>query len=215
MYKPNDEIYFNININTSGSEDGFVPDEDDPVSTSVDIRSTMIGFGTGYYMKKIVNAPTRLSLNFSNSLNKDDANDTFEYQRNNITLSAKTDFEQLPLTTLFSYTFTLNDNSSLVKNELEEYYLLEEASNYNSIFMRGEFDLKESKLKPYIDFRFNFFKGDIDPQAAQMFNIGSSYEIVPNSFISADTGLKMYQNSDDPDSDYSRFNFKMKISQKF
>ncbi len=215
MYKPNDEMYFNININTNSSEDGFVPDEDDPVSTAVDIRSTMVGFGTGYYMKMFSYAPTRLSLNFSNSLNKDDANDTFEYYRNNITLSAKTDFEQLPLTTLFAYTFTLNDNSSLVKNELEEYYLIEEASNYNSIFMRGEFDLIESKLKPYIDFRFNFFKGDIDPQAAQMFNIGSSYEIVSNSYISADTGFKMYQNSDDPDSDYSRFNFKMKISQKF
>ncbi|MCK5052460.1 MAG: hypothetical protein KAS53_12105, partial [Candidatus Cloacimonetes bacterium] len=156
MYKPNDEMYFNININTSGSEDGFVPDEDDPVSTAVDIRSTMIGFGTGYYMKQISNAPTRLSLNFSNSLNKDDANSTFEYQRNNITLSAKTAFEQLPLTTLFSYTFTLNDNSQIVKQDTLTIFV-KEASNYNSIFMRGELDLMESQLRPYLDFRFNFF----------------------------------------------------------
>ncbi len=214
MYKPNDEMYFNININTSGSEDGFVPDEDDPVSTAVDIRSTMIGFGTGYYMKQISNAPTRLSLNFSNSLNKDDANSTFEYQRNNITLSAKTAFEQLPLTTLFSYTFTLNDNSQIVKQDTLTIFV-KEASNYNSIFMRGELDLMESQLRPYLDFRFNFFKGDIDSQAAQMFNIGTSYEIMSNSLISADAGFKMYQNAEDPDSDYSRFNFKMKISQKF
>ena len=214
MYKPNDEMYFNININTSGSEDGFVPDEDDPVSTAVDIRSTMIGFGTGYYMKQISNAPTRLSLNFSNSLNKDDANSTFEYQRNNITLSAKTAFEQLPLTTLFSYTFTLNDNSQIVKQDTLTIFV-KEASNYNSIFMRGELDLMESQLRPYLDFRFNFFKGDIDSQAAQMFNIGTSYEIMSNSLSSADAGFKMYQNAEDPDSDYSRFNFKMKISQKF
>ena len=73
----------------------------------------------------------------------------------------------------------------------------------------------ESQLKPYIDFRFNIFKGDIDSQSAQMFNIGSSYEVTSNTFISAGAGLKMYQNSDMTGSDYSRFNFKMKISQKF
>ena len=211
MYKPNDKMYFNLNINTSGSEDGFVPEESDSTNTGLNIRSTSVSFGTGYLVKQINNAPTRFSLNFSNSLNKDDANDSFEYQRNNITLSAKTAFEQLPLTTLFSYTLTLNDNSFFVIQDS----LNTEASNYNSLFMRGEFDLLESQLKPYLDFRLNFFNGDIDSQSAQMFNIGSSYEITSNTLISADAGLKMYQNSDVSGSDYSRLNFKMKISQKF
>ena len=214
MYKPNDQMYFNLNLNTNGSEDGFIPDDDDPSNTSVDIRSTIISFGTGYLVKQITNAPTRFSFNFSNSLNKDDASETFEYNRNNISLSAKTKFDNLPITTLVSYTLTLNDNSNLV-NELGDLTLIEETSNYNSIFMRGEFDLLESRLKPYIDFRYNMFKGDIESQAAQMFNIGSSYEIASNSYISADAGLKMYQNSDEPTADYSRLNFKMKISQKF
>ncbi|MHA1740458.1 MAG: hypothetical protein ACTSWD_17845 [Candidatus Heimdallarchaeota archaeon] len=214
MYKPSDEMYFNLNINTNGSEDGFIPDINDSTNTSVDIRSTIISFGTGYLVKQINNAPTRFAFNFSNSLNKDDAGETFEYNRNNITLSAKTKFDNLPITTFVSYTLTLNDNSNLV-NELEEFTLIEETSNYNSIFMRGEFDLLESKLNPYVDFRYNMFKGDIESQAAQMFNIGSNYEIAANSFISADAGLKMYQNSDEPDSDYSRLNFRMKISQKF
>jgi len=210
MYKPNDEMYFNLNFNTSGSEDGFVPDSTDFENTAIDIRSTSVSFGTGYLVKQISNAPTRFSLNFSNSLNKDNANDSFEYKRNNITLSAKTAFEHLPIKTLYSYTFTLNDNSTLVDslNVLEK-------SNYNSIFLRGEFDLMEGQLKPYLDFRYNFFAGDINSQASQMFNIGTGYEITPNSFISVDAGLKMYQNSDEPDSDYSRLNFKMKISQKF
>ena len=210
MYKPNDEMYFNLNFNTSGSEDGFIPDSTDFENTAIDIRSTSVSFGTGYLVKQISNAPTRFSLNFSNSLNKDNANDSFEYKRNNITLSAKTAFEHLPIKTLYSYTFTLNDNSTLVDslNVLEK-------SNYNSIFLRGEFDLMEGQLKPYLDFRYNFFAGDINSQAAQMFNIGTGYEITPNSFISVDAGLKMYQNSDEPDSDYSRLNFKMKISQKF
>ncbi len=215
MYKPNDEMYFNLNINTSGSKDGFVPEESDSTNTAVDIRSTSVSFGTGYLVKQINNAPTRFSINFSNSLNKDDANNSFEYQRNNVTLSAKTAFVQLPLTTQFSYTFTLNDNSNLVKNEFEEYNLIEEASKYNSIFMRGELDLMDSQLKPYLDFRLNFFNGDIDSQSAQMFNIGTSYEITSNSFVSADAGLTMYQNSDISDCNYSRLNFKMKISQKF
>ncbi|MDP8204276.1 MAG: hypothetical protein P9L95_07085 [Candidatus Tenebribacter mawsonii] len=212
MYKPNDELYFNLNFNTSGSEDGFVPDS---TNTAVDIRSTAISFGTGYLVKQINSAPTRFSFNFSNSLNKDDANDSFEYSRNNIALSAKTDFEQLPIITIISYTFTLNDNSYLVKDELEKFTLVEEASNYNSIFVRGEFDLMESKLKPYVEFRYNLFNGDIESQAAQMFNLGSSYKITSNSVISADAGLKSYQNSDSPYNDYSKLNFKMNISQKF
>ncbi len=214
LYKPNDEMYFNLNINTSGSEDGFVPEESDSTNTAVDIRSTSVSFGTGYLVKQINNAPTRFSFNFSNSLNKDDANDSFEYQRNNVTLSAKTAFEQLPLTTQFSYTFTLNDNSFFVTQDSLTTFV-EEGSNYNSLFMRGEFDLMDNRLKPYLDFRLNFFNGDINSQSAQMFNIGTSYDITSNSLISADAGLTMYQNSDISDSNYSRLNFKMKISQKF
>ncbi len=210
MFKPNDKMYFNINANTSGSEDGFVPDVEDSTSIAVDIRSTTVSFGTGYLVKQISIAPTRFSFNFSNSLNKDDANNTFEYQRNNITLSAKTAFEQFPITTVFSYTFTINDNSVL-----HDTLLVIEKTNYRSLFMRGEFDLLKSKLKPYIDFRLNLFKGDIDSQSAQMFNIGSSYYVTPNTLISVDAGLKTYRNSDLSDSDYSRLNFKMKISQKF
>nr|MDA3813999.1 hypothetical protein [Candidatus Cloacimonadota bacterium] len=195
MYKPNNEIYFNLSINTSGSEDGFVPDTLS-TNTAVDIRSTSISFGTGYYVKQINNAPTRFSVIFSNSLNKDDANNSFEYQRNNVTLSAKTDFEQIPLTTMFSYTLTLNKNRIITSES-------EESSNYNSLFIRGELDLLESQLKPYLDFRYNLFKGDIDSQATQMFNIGTSYGITSNFLISADAGVKMYQNSDISDSDYS------------
>jgi len=131
MFKPNDEMYFNLNINTSGSEDGFVPDENDETSIAVDIRSTAISFGTGYLVKKIINAPTRFSFNFSNSLNEDEANDAFEYKRNNIILSAKTAFEQFPLTTLLSFTFTMNDNSFFV---IQDSLTIIEASNYNSIF---------------------------------------------------------------------------------
>jgi len=210
MYKPNDEIYFNLNFNTSSSEDGFESAEGDTMNTAVDVRSTIVSFGSGYLVEQITNAPTRFAVNFSNTVNKDDANDSFEYQRNNIILSAKTSFEQLPLTTLLSYTLTLNDNSTS-----QDALNISEKSNYNSIFIRGEFELLESRLKPFADFRFNQFKGDIDSQAAQMFNIGTSYDISANTFVSAAAGLKMYQNSEISDADYSRLNFKMKISQRF
>ncbi len=214
MYKPNDEMYFNLNINTSGSEDGYEPAEGDTINTAVDIRSTVVSFGSGYLVEQITNAPTRFAVNFSNSINKDDANEAFEYKRNNITFSAKSSFEDIPLKTLVSYTLTLNDNSYIVVTDSLSQNV-EEASNYNSLFVRGELELLESRLKPFADFRFNQFKGDIDSQAAQMFNIGTSYDISANTFLSAAAGLKMYQNSEISDADYSRLNFKMKLSQKF
>ncbi|MDP8268005.1 MAG: hypothetical protein P9L97_04685 [Candidatus Tenebribacter davisii] len=210
MYKPNDEMYFNLNFNTSGSEDGFVPDSTDIINTASDIHSTTVSFSTGYNARYLPNVPTRFALNFSNSLNKDKLNDSFNYKRNNLTLSARTYFDQIPLVTLFSYTFTVNDNSVI-----QELTTLEEKSNYHSLFMRGEINLLESKLKPYIDFRYNLFSGDINSQSAQMFNLGTSYKITPNTFISADAGLKLYQDAELEYANYSRMNFKMKVSQKF
>ncbi len=188
IYKPNDEMYFNLNINTSGSEDGYEPAEGDTINTAVDIRSTVVSFGSGYLVEQITNAPTRFAVNFSNSINKDDANEAFEYKRNNITFSAKSSFEDIPLKTLVSYTLTLNDNSYIVVTDSLSQNV-EKASNYNSLFVRGELDLLDSKLKPFADFRFNQFKGDIDSQAAQMFNIGTSYDISANTFLSAAAGL--------------------------
>lgn len=210
MYKPNNDMYFNLNLNSSSSEDGFIPEENDTISNSVEIRSTTVNLGIGYLVKKINYAPTRLSLNFSNSLNKDYSSETFAYQKNNLTLGAKTTFKQLPLETYLAYTFTLNDNTNLL---VEEGNSIE--STYNSFYLRGDYKLLEGKFKPYIDFRYNQFSGEIDSQAAQMMNIGSSFEITKNLYVSADGGLRMYQNSSDDDLDSSRLNFKMKVSHKF
>ncbi len=210
IYRPDDLIYFKLGFNNSNSADDFEPAEGDTTTTSYDINSMNISFGTGYYAENLSIAPTRFSLSFNNSLNKDEENETFDYKKNNIILIAKSKFDELPLTTTLSYSLSLNDNTTVIES-LEE----KDKSSYNSIYLKGELNLLEEKLKPRLDFRYTAFGGDIDSQSSQMFNLGTSYNITPDTYVSTDLGLKLYQNKDTEDKDYSKFNWKLKISQKF
>ncbi|MCF7858033.1 MAG: hypothetical protein K9N07_01725 [Candidatus Cloacimonetes bacterium] len=206
MYNPYEELNFNLSFNTNSSEDGFEAIEDYEGNSALKIQSNNVSFGTSYFVKQFFQMPTRFSVIFSNSTSKDDANNIFDYQMNNLTLSAKSSFEELPLTTTLSYTLTLNDN-------VEE--SVQETSNYNSFYIKGDLDLMDNRLKPYIDMRYTLYTGDIFTQSSQMFNLGGSFAITTNSSVSAETGLKFYQNAEESNSNYSRMNFKMKISQRF
>ncbi|MCK4313027.1 MAG: hypothetical protein KAW88_09870 [Candidatus Cloacimonetes bacterium] len=216
--RPGEQMYFKLGFNNNNSADDFEPAEDDTTTTSYEINSTNISFGTGYYAENFNLAPTRFSLSFNNSLTKDEANETFDYKKNNIVLSAKSKFEDLPLTTTLSYSLNLNDNETRTYNDSLSQWdpTIQENSNYNAIYLKGELCLLDEKLKPYLDFRYTTFGGDIESQVSQMFNLGTSYNITPDTYISTDLGLKLYQNKDtEGKDDYSKFNWKLKISQKF
>ncbi len=199
FYRPNSRAFFNLSYSNSGTKDD-ASDE----TNSTEIKNYNFVLGGGYNLEAIRSAPTKLSLNFSNSANVDEKNNSFDYTTNYLIMSAKSDFTYLPLRTTMSYSLSLNEN------QVDEY-----SSNYHSLFMKGEFNFLEDKLRPYLDFRYTSYGGDIDKQSKQLLNLGSKYNIFSQTSISTNVGIVAYQNNDVEDSDYSQLNWELRISQRF
>ncbi len=215
LYRPDDKLFFKLGLNSNNSRDDFEPTPEDTLSSPIDITTMNIFFGVGYLVENMNLAPTKFSLSFNNSANGDEVNESFDYKKNNIVLSASSKFTDIPLKTTLSYSLTLNDNSTLIEIENEDPVTEQLKSSYNSLYLKGELELLDETLKPYFNFRYTSFGGDIDPQTTQMFNLGTSYSITPMTFVSTDMGVKFYQNKEIEDDNYSKFTWKMKISQKF
>jgi hypothetical protein len=209
LYRPDDKLFFKLGLNSNNSRDDFESTPEDSLNTPIDITTMNIFFGAGYLVENMNLAPTKFSLSFNNSANSDEVNESFDYKKNNIVLSASSKFTDIPLETTLSYSLTLNDNSTF------EDTLIVQKSSYNSLYIKGELELLDETLKPYFNFRYTSFGGDIDPQTTQMFNLGTSYSITSATSVSTDMGMKFYQNKEIEDDNYSKFTWKMKISQKF
>jgi hypothetical protein len=46
-------------------------------------------------------------------------------------------------------------------------------------------------------------------------NLGASYNLTSNTFLSTNFGMKFYANDDVEGTDYSQFNWRFKVDQKF
>jgi len=216
LYRPDNKLFFKLGLNNNNSKDDFEQTTQDTLSTPIDINTMSIFLGVGYFVENMILAPTKFSLSFSNSANSDEVSESFDYKKNNIVLNASSKFTDIPLKTSLSYSLTLNDNSTLELDENnDEDTLIVQKSSYNSLYLKGEFELLDETLKPYFNFRYTSFGGDIDSQNTQMFNLGTSYSFMPATYISTDMGVKFYQNKEIEDENYSKFTWKMKISQKF
>lgn len=216
LYRPDDKLFFKLGLNNNNSKDDFEQTTEDTLNTPIDINTMSIIFGVGYFVENMNLVPTKFSLSFSNSANSDEVSESFNYKKNNIVLSASSKFTDIPLKTTLSYSLTLNDNSTLELDEIaNEDTLIVQKSTYNSLYLKGELELLDETLKPYFNFRYTSFGGDIDSQTTQMFNLGTSYSITPATFVSTDMGVKFYQNKEIEDDNYSKFTWKMKVSQKF
>ncbi|MCD4795623.1 MAG: hypothetical protein K8R49_00410 [Candidatus Cloacimonetes bacterium] len=217
LFRPTDQIFYKIGFNNNTSKDNMEITEDDTLETTYDINSMNLTLGFGYHAQNFSFAPTRFILNFCNSANTDEANKSFDYKKNNIILSAKSKFEEIPLKTTLSYSLNLNDDKTSTYNDTLSEWVdpIQEKSKYHSFYMKGEFLLLEEKFKPYLDFRYTAFGGDINSQASQMFNLGTSYNIDKDTFLSTVFGLKLYQNKDYEEDNYSSFNWKFRLTRKF
>ncbi len=206
LYKPVDYPYFRVGFNNNTSNN------DADSTNAIDVQTTNINFGIGYEVETISFAPTHFSLGFYNSSIKDKEFETYDYKKNNVSLTAKSKFTELPLVTTFSLSFNMNDDKifdSISGTDLEAKY------NYNSIYLKGAMIFYEDKLRPFIDFKHTFFGGDAESQATQLLNLGTYYYFTPNTFACTDIGMKFYQNNDVEDSNYSTSNWRLKIGQKF
>jgi hypothetical protein len=213
MYRPLGLPYFSLMFtsNSSGNDQENAADEE--ALQELDLSSNTINFNTGYYVNNITFAPTLFTFAFSNNLYKDEAEGSFEYQRNSFSLSASSDFSKLPVKTLITYTFA-------VKKDIIETYETSQPdtdnfeSSYNSIYLRANFSFQEDKYKPYADLRLSAESGD-QKQNSTMANIGITANISKDMILKSSLGMANYSNEDQENEEYSRLNFRINLKYKF
>lgn len=205
LARPHNLPYFNLGYNANTADN-----DADSDAQQKEITTNTITVGSGYKVEAIEFAPTNFTVSYSNTANNDEAQDMFENTRDNISLSIKSEFRDLPLETLASFTVSMSDNSLKSEDIIEK-----SESNYNSFYLKGMMKFMSDRLKPYADLRLVGYGGDADAQNSQLMNLGASYTLTNNTFLSTNFGMKWYANDDVEDSDYSQFNWRFKIDQKF
>jgi hypothetical protein len=91
----------------------------------------------------------------------------------------------------------------------------ETETSYNSFYLKGMMKFMSDRLRPYADLRLIGYGGDADAQSSQLMNLGASYNLTSNTFLSTNFGMKFYANDDVEGTDYSQFNWRFKVDQKF
>jgi hypothetical protein len=211
MYRPQNLPYFSVAFSNSNSEND--QDDEDEAVQAMDLRSNNFSFNTGYYVNSIIMAPTLFTAGFTNNVYTDEANDSFEYSRSSINVSARSDFSAMPLRTLISYTLAFNND---VTEAFDTYKAGEEKyeTTFQSVYLSTKFTFSEGKYKPYADLRISTETGDLK-QNSLMGNVGLMAVLYPDLTLKTSIGMANYNNEDLEDGDSSRLNFKMKLKYKF
>ncbi|OPX26706.1 MAG: hypothetical protein B1H06_05330, partial [Candidatus Cloacimonas sp. 4484_143] len=199
-YRPTTISYIRLGYNNGVTES----DGDDASGLALNITNSSMSLGAGYSVEQIKVAPTEFSISYNKSANEDVANNSFESARDNIVFSANSDFEDLPLETVVSYSLSMEDRVS-------------SESTYNSIYLKGSLTFMEDKLKPYVDLQFAANSGDAENSSTRL-NLGSSYYLFKNTFFSTNIGTKFFSDNSNNNADennYSQFDWRFKFTQKF
>jgi len=215
FYQPVDLPYFSIGYNGNYIENGY--EEEDDNSYALDIGTGNFNFNLGYEFENIGFGPLNLVLGYNNSYNRDNQNESFDYRRNHLNFSMKSDFRDIPMKAFLSYSVSLNDNETRTFDDSLQTWVnpVKEESAYNSLFAGCEFNFLQERLKPFFDFKYSFYTGDIDRQNLQMINLGSSYKVMQGLFCFLETGIKLFRNKDQEDQDYNRYNLRFKLNYRF
>jgi hypothetical protein len=204
-------VRFGFTVNNSKNDWSDDPDPSNQVKNEFNMVSNSFYLNFGYQLGQLPVAPTLINVGFNNNVNQDKAYELFENNRNTFSFSAKSFFRELPLTTQIAFSLSTNEDtnkdSANVLNTIDYHY--------SSIYLKAEYLLLDNKLKPYIDYRLTNYGGGTDKQMSNMFNIGAGYGVFANTYLTTELGLKTYSNSDEDGYEYTNFNWKMQISQRF
>jgi hypothetical protein len=207
MYRINNKSYVKLGYmgNESANDDSLV----------YEFSTQNITIGGGYHLKNLAVAPTRFNLSYNKYINSGEnevvtdvtlgTTETNEYETNkdNINFSIDSDFTNIPLETIISFTFSTTDN-------------LSSETDYKSLFLKGMLSLNNKKLLPYASFNYTKLGGDYDKNSVA-FNLGTNYYLWSRTHLTTDIGAKMYADNDiaDGSQDFSLYTWRLKITQSF
>lgn len=182
-----------------------------------EFRSIAFGGGIGYSFDMIPYVPFSLDLDYQNSLDQDDLNDSYEYENNSFYIKYKSKMTLIPLTTEISSNYTnstgythapyLDDSIEIADDEWRRY----------STRLKLQYEFVNPKVVPFLDYRISRNNNENDSDKDDKYtatSVGLSY--YPFKLTSLTSSFTFKDRSyENVNSDYSALNWYLNIVQKF
>jgi len=206
-YRPEGLPYFGLGYNGSNSKQ----EGDD---SEYEIGSTGMNFMLGYKLKNFTSNKTDLNLSYSNNSNEDVSGDSFENSSNNITLSAKTVFNELPLSTRVAYSFSVNESKSAPISGAD---LVKVENNYQSLYLKGSMKFLGDQLTPFLEYRISSYANNDENDTLHNINLGGNYKYDKLTRLVLRAGTTLFKGAPQSDGsvDYTKYSLMFKISRSF
>lgn len=169
-------------------------------------NSQSISAGIGYNITQIPFAPAQIDLSWRGSADDGIINNNpmYDNQTQTINVSVINRFTQIPLRTQIGV--TTNSNELKLTSEKKD--------NFN-LFLRGEYALWDSRVKPYMEYRTTSLSGDQDAQSHAHYTLGVETFPLRDMIVSTNVGWKTYANDDQQAVDYNSFTWRFMLNQRF
>jgi len=167
--------------------------------------SEVMTMGAGYNVEQINFAPTRFSVSFSNSVSSDLINDSYNLNKNIVTLSANSKYRDWPLKSSIGYSISMDDNQ-YESTDNSEY-------SYHSFFAKSSYILAE-KFEPLANLRISVASGDFE-YTSQMLNLGTKYKFDKLTELYGAVGFSNYTYEAIPENDTSEMELTFNLKRRF
>jgi len=217
VVRPNGMPTFKLGFSQSdATDDGEeLENSDTGYVYGTDQSSQTVSAGVSYEVEAILLAPTTFEVNWQQTGSTDNLNNSYDNTMNTVSLSGTSRFRDLPLTTVVRYSYTASDQKNMSNGDYTAPLYDESSDTYNSLLLKGNLRFFDDRLKPYASMQFTGVGGDSDAQGIQIYGLGTAYQALEN--LSATTGITMknYANSDTRDVDYSKFDWRLRLTYNF
>lgn len=180
---------------------------DDSAANDIDQKRGAFNIGTGYQFTELPFSITTLDLSMNLSNDKDfSETEAFDLSGTSFQLSIFNRMRELPLVTRFNFTNSVQQNSITVPDE---------SRHYRSFSLRNEYSLFQQTVRPFLNLKLNTLSGDQPQQQITNYELGTIYQPFVRTTINTGFELRYYNNKDLQERDYSLFNWRLNIAQRF
>ncbi len=201
-YSPNNLPFFGLSFITNRSGN----DSDNDLM-KIDNQSNYFQISSGYSYQYFSFAYTTSNLTFGFGSDKDNTSKKlFDNSKNDIGMNTIFRFNEFPLISKVGLSFSTN------KDKAGETL----STNFTSLYLNNEYSFYENKVIPYFNLKANFNGGDNNETSSTIFNFGTKYYPIKNTWITADLNYKIFNDErNNSDNSYNMFATKLILSTSF
>ena len=191
----------------------------DDFDESQEFRTTAYGAGIGYNFDIIPIIPFSLDFDYQNSLDEDDLREAYEFENNSYYFRYRSKMTVIPLSTEVGFNLTSSTGYTqiIVPAKEDSYYQQKEEWERSSLRLKLKYELVDSKLIPFFDYRFSNNENELDNDLNNSYSATSfGLNYYPFKLTSISSSLTFKEKSYEIEgADYSAVNWYLNIVQKF